>query len=158
MNEMAERSILGSSSRSWTHLVSNGIRYLPSPGPHEGHARRRFIYRFPSVSLGLSEDSKKANFDVYRLHFEAPFLQSTTEYYALESKTFSTENSARAYMEKAEDRLREENDRVERYLNSTTRKAVSVSNCSLKSSKSRGSFTDADNDSDNSSWLNAKTS
>jgi cullin 1 len=77
------------------------------------------------VSLGLDEtDSNKANFEVYRQHFETPFIQSTAEYYALESKSFLAENSVSAYMKKAEDRLREEEDRIERYLNSTTRKVV----------------------------------
>ena len=77
------------------------------------------------MSLGLDEsDSNKANFEVYRQHFESPFIQSTAEYYALESKTFLAENSVSSYMKKAEDRLREEEDRIERYLNSTTRKVV----------------------------------
>ena len=81
-----------------------------------------------TVSLGLDEsDSNKANFEVYRQHFETPFIQATAEYYALESKTFLSENSVSAYMKKAEDRLREEEDRIERYLNSTTRKVVSFS-------------------------------
>lgn len=85
---------------------------------------KHFAYSRP-VSLGLDEtDSNKANFDVYRPHFEQPFIQSTSDYYALESKTFLAENSVSAYMKKAEGRLREEEDRVERYLNSVTRKVV----------------------------------
>lgn len=84
------------------------------------------------VSLGLDEsDSNKANFEVYRQHFETPFINSTSEYYAIESKTFLSENSVSAYMKKAEDRLREEEDRIERYLNSTTRKGL-MSKCEEK--------------------------
>ena len=78
------------------------------------------------VSLGLDEnDSNKANFDVYKQHFETPFIDATAAYYEAESKTFLAENSVSAYMKKADERLREEEDRVERYLSSTTRKIVS---------------------------------
>jgi cullin 1 len=77
------------------------------------------------VSLGLDENEpNKANFDVYRQHFETPFIQATADYYATESRSFLAENSVSAYMKRAEDRLREEEDRIERYLSSTTRKIV----------------------------------
>jgi cullin 1 len=69
-------------------------------------------------------DTNKANFDVYKAHFEIPFIEATSEYYAVESRTFLAENSVSAYMKKAEDRLREEEDRVERYLSTTTRRTV----------------------------------
>ena len=40
-----------------------------------------------AVSLRLDEsDSNKANFEVYRQHFESPFIQSTAECYTLEFK------------------------------------------------------------------------
>lgn len=69
------------------------------------------------VSLGLDEsDSTKSTLDVYRFHFEKPFLAATKAYYEMESAQFVAENSVVEYMKKAELRLDEERDRVGRYL------------------------------------------
>lgn len=69
------------------------------------------------VSLGLDEaDSTKSTLDVYRYHFERPFLEATTKYYENESKQFVAENSVVEYMKKAEHRLDEEKGRVGLYL------------------------------------------
>ncbi|KAF4126866.1 cullin 1 [Geosmithia morbida] len=69
------------------------------------------------VSLGLDEsDSSKSTLDVYRFHFERPFLQATREFYQAESKQFVAENSVVEFMKKAEDRLAEEEERVGMYL------------------------------------------
>lgn len=69
------------------------------------------------VSLGLDEnDPNKATLDVYRRHFETPFLNSTKKYYENESKHFVAENSVVEYMKKAEARLDEEKERVGLYL------------------------------------------
>ena len=69
------------------------------------------------VSLGLDEtDSTKSTLDVYRFHFEKPFLAATTKYYENESSQFVAENSVVEYMKKAETRLEEEKDRVGLYL------------------------------------------
>ncbi|OCH90897.1 Cullin-domain-containing protein [Obba rivulosa] len=77
------------------------------------------------VSLGLDEsDINKVSFEVYREHFELPFLEATEKYYRQESEAFLAENSVADYLKKAEERLREEEDRVERYLNTNTRKPL----------------------------------
>lgn len=69
------------------------------------------------VSLGLDEtDSTKSTLDVYRYHFEKPFLEATTRYYENESAQFVAENSVVEYMKKAENRLDEEKSRVGLYL------------------------------------------
>ena len=69
------------------------------------------------VSLGLDEtDSKKPTLDVYRYHFERPFLEATSKYYENESAQFVAENSVVEYMKKAETRLTEEKERVGLYL------------------------------------------
>ncbi|KAK8060441.1 Cullin 1 [Apiospora saccharicola] len=69
------------------------------------------------VSLGLDEhDSSKSTLDVYRFHFERPFLEATSEFYAAESTQFVAENSVVEYMKKAEARLNEEEERVRMYL------------------------------------------
>ncbi|VZH96279.1 unnamed protein product [Fusarium fujikuroi] len=55
------------------------------------------------VSLGLDEaDPSKSTLDVYRYHFERPFLTATKEFYMAESKQFVAENSVVEYMKKAE--------------------------------------------------------
>ncbi|KAK3390964.1 Cullin [Podospora didyma] len=69
------------------------------------------------VSLGLDEtDSSKTTLDVYRYHFERPFLAATKTFYQNESKQFVAENSVVEYMKKAETRLEEEEERVKMYL------------------------------------------
>jgi len=69
------------------------------------------------VSLGLDEgDSSKTTLEVYRYHFERPFLEATRQFYQKESKQFVAENSVVEYMKKAEARLREEEERVKLYL------------------------------------------
>ncbi|KAF2456085.1 cullin-1 [Lineolata rhizophorae] len=69
------------------------------------------------VALGLDEsDSTKSTLEVYKQHFEAPFLQATSEYYTRESNAFLQENSVVEYMKKAEARLEEEKTRVNLYL------------------------------------------
>jgi cullin 1 len=69
------------------------------------------------VLLGLDEsDSTKPTLDVYKEHFEKPFLEATAAYYSRESKQFLAENSVVEYMKKAESRLEEEKERVDLYL------------------------------------------
>ena len=69
------------------------------------------------VSLGLDDsDPSKTTLDVYRYHFERPFLEATREFYMAESKQFVAENSVVEYMKKAETRLDEEEERVKMYL------------------------------------------
>jgi cullin 1 len=81
------------------------------------------------VSLGLDEtDINKVSFEVYNDHLETPFLEATEKYYKTESEAFLAENSVSDYLKKAEERLREEEDRVERYLNTNTRKLL-ISKC-----------------------------
>jgi cullin 1 len=69
------------------------------------------------VSLGLDDqDSTKTTLDVYRYHFERPFLEATKAFYTAESRQFVAENSIVEYMKKAEMRLDEEEERVKMYL------------------------------------------
>lgn len=77
------------------------------------------------VSLGLDEtDSNKACLDVYIEHLETPFIAATESYYTKESESFLAENTIADYLRKAEDRLNEEEDRLDRYLNTLTRKPL----------------------------------
>jgi hypothetical protein len=77
------------------------------------------------VSLGLPEaDPESPCLRVYKTQFEEPFIEATKAYYEQESKSFLAENSLSDYLKKAEDRLREEEDRVERCLNTGTRNVL----------------------------------
>ena len=92
------------------------------------------------VSLGIDEqDSTKTNLDVYRQFFEKPYLESTKQYYANESRQFLAENTVVEYMKKAEQRLEEEKERVPMYLLSeimsplmkTCEEALIASHCGI---------------------------
>ena len=81
------------------------------------------------VSLGLDNaDPNKECLDVYKDHFEAAFIDATEQYYKQESDSFLTESTVSDYLKKVEDRLREEEDRIERYLHTKTRKEL-ISKC-----------------------------
>ena len=45
-------------------------------------------------------DARRSTLDVYRYHFERPYLDSTTKFYQAESKQFLAENSIVDYMKK----------------------------------------------------------
>ncbi|KAJ7263792.1 ubiquitin-protein ligase [Mycena rebaudengoi] len=77
------------------------------------------------VSLGLDNaDPNKECLDVYKEHFEAPFIAATERYYTTESEAFLASGTVSDYLKRAEERLREEEDRVERYLHTKTRKEL----------------------------------
>lgn len=66
------------------------------------------------MTLGIESRS------VYYEDFEDPFLQQSAEFYARESQNFLTENSASVYIRKVDDRIREESERANHYLDKST--------------------------------------
>ncbi|CAH1756072.1 2019_t:CDS:10 [Entrophospora sp. SA101] len=81
------------------------------------------------VALGLDDaDSAKSTLDIYRKHFEKPFVDESEVYYKTESEKFVSENSVTDYMKKAETRLIEEENRVQMYLHPSTHKIL-ISTC-----------------------------
>jgi cullin 1 len=77
------------------------------------------------VSLGIDEsDLNRASLDNYREHFELPFLNATETYYRHESESFLAQNTVSDCLKKVEECLKEEEDRVARYLHTTTRKLL----------------------------------
>jgi len=62
--------------------------------------------------------------DVYQEDFEKPFLELTTEFYALESQHFLLENDASVYLKKVERRLKEEEQRVDHYLDASSKEKI----------------------------------
>ncbi len=78
--------------------------------------------RFNPVSIGLDEaEANRPQLDIYHKEFQAPFLTATVRYYQAESAAFIANNSVSDYLKKAESRLEEEADRVNLYLNDSTR-------------------------------------
>ncbi|KAK2465866.1 hypothetical protein APHAL10511_001507 [Amanita phalloides] len=78
------------------------------------------------VSLGVDDNNLyKKCLEVY-VDFKAPFMIETERYYKKESETILAKNSISEYLRKAEDRLREEEDRVGRYLHPSTRPGLIV--------------------------------
>jgi cullin 1 len=77
------------------------------------------------VSLGLdATDINKECLDVYKEHFELPFIDATEKYYKQETKTFLASHSLSEYLKKAEEYLQQEEDYVDRYLNAHTRQPL----------------------------------
>jgi len=79
------------------------------------------------VSLGL-DDTNNPSLEVYKADFEAPFISATEKYYTAESEAFLQSNTVSDYLRKAEERLREEEERVKPYLNENTHKIL-ISKC-----------------------------
>lgn len=77
------------------------------------------------VALGLDENSaKRTNINVYKEHFEDPFLKDTDEYYNRESAEFLETKGVVEYLKKATTRLKEESDRVGMYLRPESEEAL----------------------------------
>ena len=74
------------------------------------------------VSLGLGEKNvHEDSHQVYREHFQNPFLEGTEKYYREESKALLAENGVFEYLKKVEGRIREEEERLQRGLSMVTR-------------------------------------
>jgi len=91
------------------------------------HNRRHVGSTQQNVYLGGEEQNsffKRASLRVYHEKFELPFLASTKVYYTKESQEFLTQNPVTEYMKKAETRLKEEEKRVNAYLDQSTQRVL----------------------------------
>ena len=75
--------------------------------------------------MGLDQtDIRKRHLDVYEEHPELPFLEAIKRYYLQKSEVLLAQNSVSDYLKKAEGRLTEEEDRVDRYRDEDTWKPL----------------------------------
>ena len=88
---------------------------------------KKVVDSFVSMGLDYSHPEKEC-LNFYKEKFETPLILATEQYYKKESETFLDENSVPDYLKKVEERLREEENRVERYLHTETRKEL-LSKC-----------------------------
>lgn len=73
------------------------------------------------VQLGLKGNAPEARLLVYSQNFEHHFLAETTSYYTSESQVFLQQNPVPEYLKKAQKRLKDEQERCDKYLNESTR-------------------------------------
>ncbi|XP_063694698.1 cullin-1-like [Bolinopsis microptera] len=73
------------------------------------------------VQLGLKGNAPEARLLVYSQNFEHHFLAETTSYYTSESMQFLEQNPVPEYLKKAQKRLKDEQERCDKYLNESTR-------------------------------------
>ncbi len=78
--------------------------------------RHSVFYSFLLLSVLQGIESRS----VYYEDFEEPFLQQSAEFYRRESQSFLAENSASVYIRKVDERLREESERANHYLDKST--------------------------------------
>jgi len=77
---------------------------------------RGLIKNITQMLIDLGVNSRT----VYEEDFEKPFLETSSNFYRVESQEFIVSNSCPDYMRKAESRIKEELDRVTHYLDSST--------------------------------------
>ncbi|KAI1718755.1 cullin family domain-containing protein [Ditylenchus destructor] len=75
------------------------------------------------IELGINE--MEENLAVYKQYFEKRFIEDTRNYYTQESIDFVQRNSVTEYLKKVENRINEERDRCELYLNNSTQDLLS---------------------------------
>eukprot|EP01110_Echinostelium_bisporum_P003408 TRINITY_DN1830_c3_g1_i1.p1 TRINITY_DN1830_c3_g1~~TRINITY_DN1830_c3_g1_i1.p1 ORF type:complete len:756 (-),score=264.43 TRINITY_DN1830_c3_g1_i1:123-2390(-) len=74
------------------------------------------------VRLGLNmENPKEFTLDTYKEHFENEFLDATEVYYTIEASSFIPQNGVCEYMKRVEMRIGQEEQRVQRFLHSSTK-------------------------------------
>ncbi len=88
------------------------------------------------VALGVNFNAHTR--EVYQQDFEKHFLQATAQFYLSESQDYIVKNTCPDYLMKAEQRLKEEEERLARYLDSSTEsKLISIVQKELISDKAK---------------------
>jgi len=72
------------------------------------------------VEIFVEMGGSRASLETYATDFEEMLLSTTADYYSRESAKWAGNDSFPEYMRKAEDRLKQEQDRVANYLHSST--------------------------------------
>ncbi|KAI9008595.1 Cullin [Hyaloraphidium curvatum] len=74
--------------------------------------------------LEMPADGDNVGSSVYEMDFEGVFVEKSSEYYGLESERYLALNDVVQYLKKVEQRLAEEDQRVQMYLQSSTRDKI----------------------------------
>lgn len=79
-----------------------------------------------NVNLNLQPNARRvpSKLAVYKQYFEKRFIEDTRNYYTQESIDFVQRNSVTEYLKKVENRINEERDRCELYLNNSTQELL----------------------------------
>jgi len=72
------------------------------------------------IDIFVEMGGSRASLETYATDFEEMLLSTTADYYSRESAKWAGNDSFPEYMRKAEDRLKQEQDRVANYLHSST--------------------------------------
>jgi len=73
------------------------------------------------VDLGINKDKiREKTLDIYKTNFEEDFINDTELYYTTESTHFIDTNPVSEYMKKVEQRMAEEQRRIQQYLHPST--------------------------------------
>jgi cullin 1 len=72
------------------------------------------------IEIFVEMGGSRASLETYATDFEEMLLSTTADYYSRESAKWAEKDSFPEYMRKAEDRLKQEQDRVAHYLHSST--------------------------------------
>ncbi|XP_022652014.1 cullin-5-like isoform X2 [Varroa jacobsoni] len=110
-----------------TRLQSAALKLIEAERNGEAFDTQLVIgVRESYVNLTADPD---APLEVYRTYFEEPYLTATTEFYMVKAQAFLQDNGVHAYMRYAEQKLKEEEARGARYLETSADSAYKLRKC-----------------------------
>uniref|UniRef100_A0A1I7ZVI1 CULLIN_2 domain-containing protein n=1 Tax=Steinernema glaseri TaxID=37863 RepID=A0A1I7ZVI1_9BILA len=106
-------------------LISGVVDSYVELGLNEGQIQEQSTVPLPTFQNfpnGGGTQDVQNRLKVYRDRFENKLIAETTDYYRSEAEAFIQSNTLTEYMKKVEQRLKEEDERCDRYLHQYTKK------------------------------------